>query len=185
MLCPGVRSRRMAGLEVLSTLPVDVSCVVHVPVVGVAATVVVVVVVSAVVIGIVVAVRVVICVVVAVATVVATVVITTVPRGIPVVRPAVIDHRRAVPATIPTAVSPAAAPTAHQCADGDPSAEPDDASCGHVSRAVPRSYIRRSVNYRGVVFRDVDDLRVRGLNNDRLWGLLHHGDLGAGLEIAG
>src|SRR5580704_9672202 len=135
-------------------------------------------------IGIVVVVRVVIGVVVAIATVVATVVITAVPGRISIVRTAVIDHRVAVPAAVPTAVPPAATPAAHQCPDGDSSTEPNDAGCGHVSRAVPWGRIRRAVNHRRVVLRDINDLRVSWLNDDRLRRLLLHGDLGAGLEIA-
>src|SRR5580704_9633089 len=135
-------------------------------------------------IGIVVVVRVIVGVVVAIAAVIATVVVPAVPGRIAVVRTAVIDHGGAVPPTVPTAVSPAATSAAHQCSDSDPGAEANDSGSGHVSRAVPGSHIRRAVNYRGVVLGNVNDLRVGWLNDDRLWRLLHHGDLRAGLEIA-
>src|SRR5580704_11408898 len=136
MLCPGVRGRRVAGLEVLSILSIELSRFVHVSVLSVAAASVVVVVIPAMVISV----------VVAITTVIATVVVTTVPGGVPVVRPAVIDHGSSVPAAVPTAVAPAATAAAHQCPDGDPGAEANDPGRSHVSRAVPGRQIRCAVN---------------------------------------
>src|SRR5271155_4744953 len=151
---PGIRRCRMIGVDVHSVSA-------HVSVVGVAAVSVVVsvlcvrlVVVAAVVVAVVVVV------VVAVAVVVAAVVIAAMPCGISVVRSAVIDDRRAMPAAIPAAVTPAAAPTAHHGSGGDSNAEPNNGCGGDIASRIIRSHIRRAVNNRWVVNRNVHNLWI-------------------------
>src|SRR6516164_7259915 len=94
-----------------------------------------------------------------------------------------------VVAAVPAAVPPATAATAHHRSDSDSGAEPNYPGSRYVASGVRRSYIagnhiRSAVNNRGVVLRHIHNLRIRGLNNNGLWRLLHHGDLRAGLEIA-
>src|SRR6516164_11085693 len=167
----------MTLLEILSIGFIDVYCVAaDVPVVGVARVPIVVVVIVPVIV-----------VVVAVTVVIAAVVVAAVPGGISVVGPAVIHHRGAVPPTVPTAVAPAAASTAHHSADSDASAETDNACRSYIASGVRgshigRYHIRRPVNHGRVVLRNVDNLWVGGLNHNSLRGLLHHGDLRIGLE---
>src|SRR6516165_5112452 len=128
-------------------------------------------------------------VVVAVAAVVAAVVVASVPASVSVVPAAVVDDGCAVPAAVPAAVPPATADTAHHRSDSDSGAEPNYPGSRYVASGVRRSYIagnhiRSAVNNRGVVLRHIHNLRIRGLNNNGLWRLLHHGELCAGLEIA-
>jgi len=107
-----------------------------------------------------------------------------VPRRIPVVGAAVVHHRRSVPATVPTAPSPTAASASHHGADGDPGTKPDDARRGHIPCCISGRYIRGPVDHGRVVLRDVNNLRIGWLNDDRLRRLLHHGNLLAGFETA-
>src|SRR3974390_1510100 len=126
-------------------------------------------------------------VVVAVAAVVAAVVITAVPAGVSVVRAAVIDHGRAMPAAVPAAVPPTAAATAHHGSHGNAGAEANDASSRYVAGGISGSYITGNdigiaVDHCGVVLRNVHNLWIGGLNDNGLRRLLDHGDLRAGLE---
>ena len=154
----------MIRTKVLRALPVHVHSVpAYVLVVGVAG-------VSVVVVVVVMVVRI----VVTVAVVIATVVVAAMPSGISVVPTAVVHNSSAVPATIPTAVAPGAAPTAHHRAHRDSGTESNDARSRHVARGIrgsyiPRNDIRRSVNHGGVILRNVDNLRIGGLNNNDLW----------------
>src|SRR5580704_533515 len=180
VLRPRVRRGRMIAVDVYSisadVLVISVAAVSVVAAVLCVRLVVVAAVVSAVIIGV----------VVAIAVVVAAVVVAAVPGGVSVVGPSVVHHRGAMPATVPTAIAPTAAPAsaAHQCSDCDSSSEPDNGSGSHVAGAVSGSYIGRAINDGGVVLRNVHNLRVSGLNDNDLRRLLHHGDLRAGLEIA-
>src|SRR5215472_14560953 len=98
-----------------------------------------------------------------------TMVVTAMPGCVSIVRTAVIKRPTAGPAAVPTAIAPAATATAHQRPNRDPSTEPNDAGRGYVSRGVARSYIRCSVNHRRIVFGNINDLRVRRLNDNDLW----------------
>ena len=156
------------GVEVLRALSIHVD---RVFVVGVAA-VVVVVVIAGVVIGV----------VVTIAIVVAAVVVAAVPGRITVVSSAVINDRRAMPAAVPTAVSPSATSAAHHRSDRDSSTERKHAGRNHVAGGVYGSnvagnHVGIAVNHRGVVLRNVNNLRVGRLNDDRLRRLLHDRDL--------
>src|SRR5215472_6621645 len=128
-------------------------------------------------------------VVVAVAAVVPAVVIAAMPASVSVVTATVIDDGRAVPAAVPAAKPPTAAATTHQCPDGDPGAEANDARGSYVACGIRGSYIagnniRSAVNDRRIVLRDVHNLWVGGLNDNRLRRLLHDRDLRTGLEGA-
>src|ERR1700722_2490515 len=96
-------------------------------------------------------------VVVAITAVIAIVVVAAVPSGVAVIRTAVIHHRgSAVPATVPTAISPGATTTAHHGAYSDSSPEADNGGRGHVAGAVPGNHIRSSINHRRIVYRHID-----------------------------
>ena len=123
-------------------------------------------------------------VVVAVAIMVAAVIVTAVPGGISVEVIVVVDHRAAVPVTIPGIPSPSAATAARKRTEGDSSAEPDHAGGRHISRGVSRGDVGIAIDYCRIVFRNIYDLRVRGLDDDGLRRLLYHRDLGSRLEIA-
>src|SRR6478752_1430490 len=103
VLRPGVRSGGAIGVKILRALLIHVDRIFVVCV----SAVVVVVAVSGVVIGV----------VVAVGIVVAAVVISPVPGGISVVSSAVINDSGAMPAAVPTAVSPATTSAAHHGSD--------------------------------------------------------------------
>lgn len=122
--------------------------------------------------------------VVTVAAVIATVIVSAVPSGIAVIGSTVIDDRGAVPTTVPAAVSPTATAVAHHRAHRDPSSKPDYACGHHRARGICRRHIGIPIHYGGVVFGNVDYLRVGRLNDDGLRRLLHHGDLRTGLKIA-
>ena len=157
----------MTGAEILSTLfvetvsafididrvPADIP-VVHVPIVIVIAVAVVVVVTIAV--------------VVVVTVVIATVVIPPVPGTISVKIVVVIYHHAAMPITSPRIPAP---PSAHHRSDRDTGSERQKAGCHQGAGAIPGSDIGCAVYDRGIVLRNIDDLRVRGLNNNslRLW----------------
>ena len=179
MLRPGIGGRGAIGIEILSAIAIDVHRVsAHILVVGVA-TVVIVVVISVVVVGV----------VVAIAVMVATVIVSTVPGRISVIASAVINDRGTVPATVPTAISPSATSAAHHRADRNSSTERKQTgryhiACGIYGGNVTWDHIGIAINHRGVVLRNIDDLRIGRLNHDRLRRLLHDCDLRAGLEIA-
>src|SRR5580693_7069262 len=131
VLRPRVRRGRMIAVDVYSistdVLVISVAAVFVVAAVLCVRLVVVAAVVSAVIIAV----------------VVAAVVVAAVPGGVSVVGPSVVHHRGAMPATVPTAIAPTAAPAsaAHQCSDCDSSSEPDNGSGSHVAGAVSGSYI--------------------------------------------
>ena len=122
-------------------------------------------------------------VVVAVAVVVATVIVAAVPCGVSVVCTAVVNHCGAVPPAIPTAVTPAAASTAHHCSDGNSSAEPNNSGGSDVASGISWGHVRRAVDNRWVVFRYVHNLWIGRLDDDDLGRLLHDSHLRGGLEI--
>src|ERR1700749_1680888 len=101
----------MIGVEVLSTLSINVHSVSVVSVAAVADVGVVVRGGGSVVGG-----------VLAIATVISGVVVAAVPCRVPVIRSAVIHDCRAVPAAVPTAITPAAASAAHHRSNGYASA---------------------------------------------------------------
>src|SRR5271166_3186747 len=142
----------MTCVEVLSTLFVDVH--------RVSANVLVVV--RAVIVAVVVVV--VIRVVIAITPVVATVIVAAVPGRVSVVRPAVIHNRSAVPAAVPTAIAPAATPVTHHCPNGYSRAEPNDSCRNYVASGIAGGYIGCSINDGRVVLRNVNNLRIGGLN---------------------
>src|SRR5260370_14641619 len=154
----------MIRTKILRTLLVHVNRVpAHVLVVGVAG-------VSVVVVVAVMVVRI----VVTVAVVIATVIVAAVPGGISVIPTTVVHDCGAVPATIPTAVAPAAAPTAHHRAHRDSGTKSNDARGRHIASGIrgshiSRNYIRRSVNHGRVVLRDIHNLWIGGLNGNHLW----------------
>src|SRR5271169_1645866 len=80
-------------------------------------------------------------VVVAITVVVSAVVVSAVPGRVSVVRPAVIHDRRAMPATIPTAIPPTATSAAHHRPHSDSNTKPNNGGGGDVSRAIPRCHI--------------------------------------------
>src|ERR1700733_3766396 len=167
----------MIVAEVLRALFVDIHRIsAHVFVVGVTAVLIIVVGVRVVIVVVVV---VVIVVVVAVAVVIAAVIVATVPSRISVVRPTVINDCGTVPSTVPTAVSPAAAPAAHHGTDSDSGAEANNARGNHGARGVGvcRDYVRVAIDDRRVIFRDVDNLGICGLDDNHLWRLLYHRNL--------
>src|SRR5271165_3892616 len=129
-------------------------------------------------------------VVIVVGIVVAVAVVPPVPRAVTVVRVGTVVHPASVPVAVPTAVPPTAATSAHHGADRHSSPKRKQAGRHHVSSTVRRSHIRRNhircaVNDRRVVLRDIHDLGIRWLDDDRLRRLLYHRDLRTGLEIAG
>ena len=96
-----------------------------------------------------------------------------VPGSISVIRPAVVHHRgTSVPATVPTAISPSATTIIHHCANRNSDSERNHGGRHHGRSAVSRRDVRRSVHDRRVVHRDVNYLRIRGLNHDDLRRLL-------------
>lgn len=121
--------------------------------------------------------------------VVAAIVIATVPTSVSIVGSAVIDNCGAVPSAVPAAISPTTATTGHHGAHSDSSTESDNSSSRDITRGVCRSHI--TWNHVGVavhdgwiVLRYVDNLRIGWLNDDGLWRLLHHSNLGTGFEIS-
>ena len=124
---------------------------------------------------VVIAVVVVVVVVVVIAVVViSAAVIAPMPGAVTVIGSAVIIDCAPMPVAIPGAVSPT---IAHHCSDSQSGAEGED-SCGdHRSGTVSGSYVWIAVHNSWVVFRNIDDLRVCGLDNDGLRRLLNDGNL--------
>src|SRR5271155_2797709 len=87
--------------------------------------------------------------------------------------------------TIPPAVSPAAASTAHHRADSDADAEPDNACGNHGAsgrgRGIRRDYVWVAIDDRWVIYRNVNDLGIGRLDHNHLWRLLYHRNLGSSL----
>jgi len=123
--------------------------------------------------------------VISVAVVISPVVITSVPGRVTVVASAPIDHGGTMPTTVPTAVPPTTTTPAHQRSHGDSRAKSDDPRCRDVCRTIPWGHVRRSINNGRVIFRHIYDLWIGRLNHDRLWALLHNGDLGRAFQVAG
>lgn len=147
----------------------------------------VVIVMVAVVVGVVVA-SVVVVVVVAISVVtvvvVAVAVVAAMPGCVAVIGSAVVVGASAIPVAMPRAIPPPATPAAHHGAHGDACSERQKARRNKIRRAIAGSRDSRPIDDRGVVLRNVYDLRIGRFNNDGLWRLLNHGDLRAGLEIA-
>src|SRR5208282_6186320 len=74
--------------------------------------------------------------VVPIAVVVAAVVIPAVPGSVSVVRAPVIHHCRSMPPTVPAAISPAAASTAHHRSNGDSNPESNDGGRSHIAGCI-------------------------------------------------
>src|SRR5215469_16972440 len=106
-----------------------------------------------------------------------TTVVAAMPRGIAVVGMSAIVGGTTSPVHIPRTPTPSTTAAAHQRTDCDPRAKTDHARGCHVSSAVTRWVIGRSKNNCRVIFRDIDDLRIRRLNHYGLWRLLHDRDL--------
>src|SRR5262249_34642024 len=102
-----------------------------------------------------------------------------------IIRMPAVGHYAAVPVDVPCAPSPTAATTAHHCADGNACPKRDHAGGGYVPCRVAGHYIGRAIDDGGVVLWHVDDLRIRRVNHDRGWRLLHYLDLLSRFQIAG
>src|SRR4051794_20495323 len=126
----------------------------------------------------------VVCVVIGVTVVIVAIVVTTVPRGVSVEAIVAIDNRSAAPVTIPGVPAPTTTTAAGKSTKGHSSTEADHACGRHISRCVSGGNVWRTVNYRGIVFGDIDDLRIRGLNDDRFRCLLYDGHLRCRFEVA-
>src|SRR5262245_9513781 len=84
--------------------------------------------------------------------------VATVPSRIAVEGVVVVPHRAAGPVASPRTPSPSATCERTNC---DAGTEREGTREGDVSRCVARRHIRVAVNDRGVVLRNVNDLRVR------------------------
>lgn len=122
-------------------------------------------------------------VIVVVSVVISAAVIASVPCAVTVVGAAVVVDGTTMPIAVPTAVSPSIT-TAHHGADSQAGTEGENSGGDQGTGAVTRGHIRIAVHDSGVVFGNVDDLGIGGLDNDGLGCLLYHRDLWAGLEIA-
>ena len=81
-------------------------------------------------------------------------------------------------ATVPVAAPGAVAPAVmHRDADGDTDTECEDGGGDDSGGTVAGRHVGSAVDDGGVVLRDVDHLRIGGLNDDGLRSLLHDGDL--------
>src|SRR5271163_4534681 len=112
-------------------------------------------------------------------------IVTAMPSGVPVVGPAMINRGAAVPIAIPTAISPAAATTAHHRSHCHSNAEGKHTRGYQVSGAIAGNDIGSAVNHGWVVLWDIDNLGVGWLNDDGLRRLLDNGDLRTRVQIAG
>src|SRR5262245_45164195 len=108
--------------------------------------------------------------------------VATVPSRIAVEGVVVVQHRAAGPVASPRPPSPAATRERTNCYAGT---EGERTREGDVSRCVTRRHVRVTVNDGGVVLRNVDDLRVRWFNDNRLRALLHDCHLRCRFQVPG
>src|SRR4029077_5484914 len=112
-------------------------------------------------------------------------VISATPVAVPHVHIAVINDCTAVPVRAPAAPAPPATTTTHHRPYGNAHTEGENAHGGHVCGAVSRSDDRSAVDNGWIVRWYVHNLRICGLNDDRLGALLNHFDLRTRFQIAG
>src|SRR5262245_5886790 len=91
--------------------------------------------------------------------------VATMPGGISIERVVVVDDGTSCPISSPRVPAPA---SGRPCPECDTSAERDRARRCYIGCTVSRRYIRVSVDHGGIVLRNVDNVRVRRLNHDRL-----------------
>ncbi len=103
------------------------------------------------------------------------------PGGVSIKGRVVVQHCSPVPVTVPSVPSPGAA---HQRANANSCAEANRVRGGYVARGVPGPRVRRAVDDGGVVFRHVDDLRVRRHDVDQPRTRFRHRELGRGFQRA-
>src|SRR5262245_16610745 len=108
--------------------------------------------------------------------------VATVPGGIAVEGVVVVHHRAARPVASPRGPSPSGTRERTKC---HAATERERAREGDVSRRVAWRHIRVAVDDGGVVLRDVDDLRIRWLNDNRLRALLHDRHLRRRFQVPG
>src|SRR5262245_27839942 len=100
--------------------------------------------------------------------------VATMPRRVSVERVVVVHHRAAGPVASPRVPSPSARGQRTKC---DAGTERERTGERNISCRVIGRHIGVAVNDGGVVLRNVDDLRVRWLNHNRLRTLLPDGHL--------